>query len=407
MKNQDLLLFFFLLFTCFSALCQPPQPVIAGMSAERLERYSRYLEGEIEAGRLPGAVVLIARQGRVVHERAYGYSSLADEHPMRTDQLFSIMSMTKPIMSVAFMMLYEEGHFLLTDPLSKHLPQFSEPRVVPDPEAGADGETTPAGQEITIAQVLTHTAGFPGGGNEHQLAKDYSQALYGQQHETIADRVSAMAELPLLYHPGERWVYSASTDILAVLIEHFTGRPVAQFLQERLFDPLDMADTGYNLTEDQQQRLARFYVTNADGQLVESSRQIPATGNTVHGGAAGLFSTAGDYLKFCQMLLNGGRADGKQLLSPKTIELMTMNHVGDLYDWPGMGFGLGFGVTTDVAESRAPGSPGMYTWSGALNTHFIIDPEEELIAMILTQTRPYSNDMWYRLLQFSYQAVVD
>lgn len=399
-----------LLFSCFSSFGQPMpriQSETSGMSVDRLDRFSRYIEGEIEAGRQPGAVLMIARRGELVHEQAYGYSSLTDKSPMRLDQIFYIMSMTKPIMSVAFMMLYEEGHFSLTDPISKYLPQFKNPRVAKDPEAGANGETVPADQEITIAQVLSHTAGFSHGGSENQLVRDYSQAVYGQKHETIADRVNAMSEIPLLGQPGEQWVYSSSPDILAVLIEHFTGQLVAEFLKERLFDPLGMEDTGYNLTKDQQKRMVQLHIMNSEGKLVNSPRQTPVEGNTVHGGAAGLFSTAGDYLKFCRMLLNGGRGNGQQLLSPKTIELMTMNHVGDLYDWPGMGFGLGFGVITDVAESKSPASVGLYCWSGAFNTQFFVDPQEELIAVIMTQTAPYSNLLWEKLLQFTYQAIVD
>lgn len=216
-----------------------------------------------------------------------------------------------------------------------------------------------------------------------------------------------MASIPLLGHPGEQFVYSSSPDILAALIEHFSGKPVAAFLQERLFSPLGMKDTGYNLSEEQQKRMVQLHVTNKEGQLINSPRQMPMSGNTVHGGAAGLFSTADDYLKFCQMLLNGGKSNGHQFLSPKTIELMTMNHVGDMYDYPGLGFGLGFGVTTDVVESQSLGSLGMYCWSGAFNTQFFIDPKEELIAIIMTQTTPYSNVLWNKLLQFVYQAIID
>lgn len=405
MKRIQLFVVFILAIGPILAQPAAAPPTIAGMSLERLERFSHFLEQEVKTGRQPGAVLMIARRGVLVHEQAYGYSSLADQTSMRTDQVFYIMSMTKPIMSVAFMMLYEEGYFQLTDPVSKYLPQFKDPRVVKDPKDGAEGETEPARREITMANLLSHTAGFTGGDN--QLARDYRKAMYNRAFQTIADRVNAMAEIPLLYHPGERWVYSSSTDVLAVLVEHFTGRPVAEFLQERLFDPLGMDDTGYNLDEDEQERIVQLHTNNAEGHLVNSPRQVPTTGNTVHGGAAGLFSTAGDYMRFCQMLLNGGRYNGRQFLSPKTVELMTMNHVGDMYDWPGMGFGLGFGVTTDLAASKALGSKGMYTWSGAFNTQFIIDPKEELIAIILTQTTPYSNDLWYRLLQFTYQAIVD
>lgn len=405
----QLVLLFLLTFYYAFGLAQPAvsAPEKAGMSTDRLHRFIAYLEEEIKTGKQPGAVLTIARRGLVVHHEAYGYSSLADENLMQKDQIFYIMSMTKPIMSVAFMMLYEEGHFLLSDPISKYLPQFKAPRVAKDLAAGAKGETVPADQEITMTQVLSHTAGFSHGGNQNQLAKDYSQAVYGQKHETITDRVNAMATLPLLGQPGEQFVYSSSPDILAVLIEHFSGQAVADFLKDRLFDPLGMEDTAYNLTKEQQKRMVQLHITNAEGQLVNSPRQMPMEGNTVHGGAAGLFSTPSDYLKFCQMLLNGGESNGQQLLSPRTIALMTMNHVGDLYDYPGLGFGLGFGVTTDQVESQSLSAVGMYCWSGAFNTQFFIDPKEELIAIIMTQTAPYSNHLWDKLVQFVYQAIVD
>lgn len=412
MKNTSfiLLLSLLLLLPVAPIAAQPAVttlPEAAGLSIDRLERFSKYLETEIEAGRQPGAVVMIARRGALVHEKAYGYSDLTDRSPMQTDQIFYIQSMTKPIMAVAFMMLYEEGHFFLTDPISKYLPQFKTPRVAKDPQAGAAGETEPANKEITIAHVLSHTAGFSHGLGQSQLDRDYAKALYVQEHQTISDRVNALAELPLVGHPGEQWYYSAAPDVLAVLIEHFSGQPVAEFLRERLFDPLGMDDTGYNLTKDQQARMVSLHAKHPTGMLIKSPRQMPMEGNTVHGGTHALFSTAGDYMKFCQMLLDGGQANGRQFLSPKTIELMTMNHVGDLYNGPGQGFGLGLGVTTNVADSKANGSVGQYYWSGAYNTHFFIDPQEELIAIIMTQTASYSSLLGDKLRQFVYQAIVD
>lgn len=412
MKNFTfhLILLLVLVVPLSPAMAQPATaavPEIAGLSVNRLERFSSFLEEEIEQGNQPGAVVLIARRGVLAHEQAYGYDNLATKSPMQTDDIFYIQSMTKPIMSVAFMMLYEEGHFFLTDPISKYLPQFKDPKVAKDVEAGAAGETEPANKEITIAHVLSHTAGFSHGLGQSQLDRDYARALYMQEHQTITDRVNALAELPLVGHPGEQWYYSAAPDVLAALIEHFTGQPVAEFLRERLFDPLNMNDTGYNLTEEQQKRMASLHITSQEGKLIPSPRQTPMTGNTVHGGTHALFSTAADYMKFCQMLLNDGRANGRQFLSPKTIELMTMNHVGDLYDGPGQGFGLGFGVTTNVANAKANGSVGQYYWSGAYNTHFFIDPEEELVAIIMTQTAPYSSFLGDKLRQFVYQAIVD
>jgi CubicO group peptidase (beta-lactamase class C family) len=231
--------------------------------------------------------------------------------------------------------------------------------------------------------------------------------LYYVPKKNIAERVSALAQLPLVGQPGEQWYYSASPDILARLIEHFSGQTLIEFLRERLFEPLGMKDTGYNLSPAQQPRMVQVHNRNEAGELVNSARQLPTTGNTVYGGTHGLLSTADDYRKFCEMLLNGGSLDGHQYLSPKTIELMTMNHVGDLSPESGRGFGLGFGLITDVAASDLPGSRGQYYWNGAYSTYFFIDPEEKMLAILMTQVQPYSNYYFKKFRQMVYQALVD
>ena len=280
-------------------------------------------------------------------------------------------------------------------------------QVAKDVNEGAEGETEAANKEITIAHLLSHTAGFSHGLGGSKLDQDYAKSLYYNPHETIEDRVNTLTKMPLIGHPGEQWYYSASPDVLALLIEHFSEMPVAEFLSERLFKPLGMEDTDYNLTSEKQGRMVKLHVFDKEGKLINSPRQTPMQGNTVHGGTHGLFSTASDYSRFCQMLLNGGKYNGHQLLSPKTIELMTSDHVGDLYESPGQGFGFGFGVTTDLATSKALGSVGQYYWNGAYNTHFFIDPEEELFAIVMTQTAPYSNFLADKLRQLVYQAIVD
>ena len=317
------------------------------------------------------------------------------------------MSMTKPIVTVAFMMLYEEGHFFLTDPVSKYLPQFSNLRVALDPNEGKEGATEPAKTEITIHQLLTHTAGFSHGLGGTKLDNETAQALYFEPQENIESRVNTLVSLPLFAQPGEQWYYSASPDVLALLIEHFSGMSTADFLQKRIFDPLQMNDTGYNIAKSKQERWVPVHNINETGVLVNSEQQLPKDGNTVFGGTHGLFSTASDYMKFCQMLLNKGRANGQQLLGTKTLELMTMNHVGKLYQSPGQGFGLGFGITTDLAESMATGSVGQYYWGGAYCTYFFIDPEEELAAILMSQLQPYSNFYGGKMRQYIYQSITD
>ncbi|HMB62338.1 MAG TPA: serine hydrolase domain-containing protein [Eudoraea sp.] len=379
----------------------------AGVSDERLGRFANFLNRENEKGHIPGAVSLIARRGEIVHDAAYGYCSLTGKQPMRSDNIFHIMSMTKPIVTVAFMMLYEEGYFFLTDPVSEYLPQFKDVRVAVDVNAGKDGATNPADKEITIHHLLTHTAGFSHGLRGTELDNDIARALYYEPQKSIESRVNTLVSLPLIGQPGEQWYYSASPDVLSLLIEHFSGMSTAAFLQERIFDPLQMKDTGYNISKANQDRWVPVHQINEQGVLVNSERQLPIEGNTIYGGTHGLFSTAAVYMKFCRMLLNRGKANGFQFLSPNTVELMTQNHVGTLYQAPGQGFGLGFGVTTDVAESKSLGSEGQYYWNGAYCTYFFIDPEEELIAIVMSQLQPYSNFYGQKLRQYVYQTLLD
>ncbi|MBK8503161.1 MAG: beta-lactamase family protein [Saprospiraceae bacterium] len=381
--------------------------VVAGISEDRLQRYEHFLQTEIEDGRIAGAVSLISRDDSLAHDQSMGYKNLNTREKMNSDQIFYIQSMTKPIVSVAFMMLYEEGYFLLSDLVSKYLPAFDSLRVIVDPQSGADGATERIEKPVTIAHLLSHTAGFSHGLGGSRLDKDILQALYYQPQKNIESRVNTLVHLPLVGQPGEQWYYSAAPDVLALLIERFSGKTAAQFLQERIFAPLGMDDTGYNLPKEKQGRMAQVHNLNPQGQLVTSERQTPMEGNTVYGGTHGLFSTARDYLQFCRMLLNDGQLNGHQFLSRKTIELMTKNHVGDLYSASGQGFGLGFGITTDLADSKATGSIGQYYWSGAFCTYFFIDPAENLIALLMTQTAPYSNFYGSKMRQFVYQAIVD
>lgn len=391
--------FFFSVVLIFSATAQ------SGLSSERIARYDAYFQKEINAGRLPGAVTVIYRKGEKAHESALGYSDLATKTPMKTDQIFFIQSMTKPIISTAFMMLYEEGHFFLTDPLSKYLPEFTDMKVLLDPEKGSEGGTEPAKSQITIAQVLSHTAGFLHGIGATKLDREVMEAIYMSAPKTIEERVKALAGVPLASHPGEKWNYSASPDILARLIEVFTGMSPAEFLKTRLFDPLGMKDTGYNLTDAQKPRMAQLHNMNESGVLVKSPRQTPTSGNNVFGGTHGLFSTASDYSIFARMLLNGGEWNGTRYLSPKTVEIMAQNQSGDLFQDPGKGFGLGFAVVDDLADTKALGSEGTFYWSGAYCTYFFIDPQEEMVAVFMTQVAPFSGYYENKFRQMVYQTI--
>ncbi|HSR61717.1 MAG TPA: serine hydrolase [Robiginitalea sp.] len=377
--------------------------VIAGFSLDRFAHYENYVKREIGSGNIPGAVTLVARDGETVYKSAVGLSDPTEKRDMKTDDIFYIQSMTKPIITTAFMMLFEEGHFLLTDPLSKYLPAAKDLRVLVNVEDGIGGETVPLKRDILLMDLLSHTAGFTHGLGPSRYDREMFGAL-ARPYNTIQERVDAYFTMPLLGQPGEQWAYSIAPDILSVLIEKFSGQSTDAFLKERIFEPLWMKDTGYNLTREQQGRVVRVQGEDPGGAL---STHPKMEGNTVWSGVNALFSTAEDYLHFCQMLLDGGRWHGKQLLSRKTVELMTLNHSGDLFGGPGEGFGYGFAVVDDLAATNNLGSQGVYYWAGAFNTHFFIDPKERLISIFMTQTSAF--DFYYhnKLRQLVYQAIAD
>ncbi len=377
-----------------------------GFSMDRLKRFDDYLNAEIEANRIPGAVLLITREDEEVYHKSYGEKEKDSGASMAKDEIFYIQSMTKPIVSIAFMMLYEEGHFNLTDPVKKYLPQFDNMKVATEHQG--DMKLEDAKSDITISQLLSHTAGMSHGLGASDLDKKYLQALYFQQHADIEARVNVLPDLPLVGQPGAQWYYSASPDVLALLIEKFSGMNAAEFLQQRIFDPLGMDDTGYNIAPAKESRKAVLYNTQPDGTLVKSDRQTPASGHTIYGGTHGLFSTASDYMKFCKMLLNQGEVDGEYLIGRKTLALMTSNHLSDDIEYAaGEGFGLGFGVITDLAKTKALASEGNYSWGGAFNTYFFVDPSEDLAAVLMMQFNPYTDHYADKLRQFVYQALVD
>ncbi len=409
-KNLSVFVCLFLLITSTSLQGQQKINIDyqkAGVSEERLNTYEAYLKNEIKEGKIPGAVSYIMRRGELVHKEAYGFANIKDKTPMQEDQILHLMSMTKPIVTVAFMMLYEEGHFFLSDPVSKYLPQFKDSKVAKDVTVGLEGATEPASKEITIHHLLTHTAGLSHGLAGTELDNAIAKAIYFEPQKNIESRVNTLASLPLVVQPGEKWSYSASPDVLALLIEHFSGMNVADFLQQRIFDPLKMKHTGYNIAKENQKNWGAVHNYNAEGKMMNSAQQLPIEGNTVFGGTHGLFSTAGDYLKFCQMMLHQGSFNGTQYLSPKTVEIMTMNQIGEIPQGPGQGFGLGFGVTKDVAASQSTDSVGRFYWGGAYCTYFFIDPKEEMIAILMTQIQPYSGHYEKKFRQFVYQTIID
>ncbi|MFK8164958.1 MAG: serine hydrolase domain-containing protein [Lewinella sp.] len=369
--------------------------LLNAQTTDKFASYTDYIQKEISEAHISGAVSLIVKDGEVLHQGAWGMSDREADVAMKTDDVFHLMSMTKPIVSVALMQLWEKGMFKLDDPVSKHLMGFSNLRVAKDVSEGKDGETVPVKSAITIRQVLSHTAGFSHGLSGTALDNDIAMALYFSPQKDIKSRVRTLTQLPMIGQPGEQWSYSASPDIAALLIEHFTGETVAEYLHKRIFKPLGMKDTGYNMTAAQAARMPKLYKP-VDGKLERDLMQMPASGHTVFGGSHGLLSTTADYGKFCEMLVNGGKANGKRILKAKTLKLMTENHIGNNVFRPGHTFGLGFGVAVDVPEDGLD-STGRFYWSGAYATYFFVDPANDLYAILMTQTsgnrQPYGDEL--------------
>jgi CubicO group peptidase (beta-lactamase class C family) len=386
----------FVLFLAFAAPAAPqglPQvpPEAVGMSGPRLQRLSAAMKRAVDEGQLPGVVTLVARRGRVAHFESFGYLDLEKKTPMRKDAIFRIASMSKAITTVAAMMLYEEGKLLLDDPVAKFIPAFARTTVA----AGA-GTPEPAKRAITIRDLMTHTAGISYGAGPLEAqykAADVHMWYFADKDEPIGVTIDRLAGLPFDAQPGERYVYGFATDVLGVVVEKASGLTLDEFFRTRIFEPLKMTDSSFYLPPDKAGRFATVYSAGPAG-LTRAPDPGRGQGEYVTGprksfsGGAGVLSTAGDYARFLQMLLNGGELDGARLLGPKTVELMTSNHVGDLYQGGRFGFGLGFEIVEHVGRSGRPGSVGEFSWGGAYYTKFWVDPVERVVAVFMTQVLP-------------------
>ena len=381
-------------------------PEEVGMSAARLDRIAPVMQRWVDDGKIPCALTMIAREGRLVHFEKFGMQDVATSKPIEFDTIFRIYSMTKPITSVAVMMLYEEGRFQLNTPVSEFIPAFKDMKVY----ANHGDAIVDAEREVTVKHLLTHTSGLIYGGDwVHPINDRYKEAtFFAGDLEHMANE---LGNIPLLHQPGDAWNYGMSTDVLGYLVEVVSGMPFAEFLKKRIFEPLGMVDTDFSVPEEKADRYATLYEPTEDGgiQVMENAPVSSGPLSFFHAGGAGLQSTAADYLRFCQMMLNGGELYGVRLLGRKTVELITMNHIPE--DWQplwrtGSGFGLGFAVVTDVADTHALGSLGTYSWGGLASTTFWIDPVEELIAILMTQLigdAPFHPQ--FRVL--TYQAIID
>ena len=385
-------------------------PEDVGLSAEALTRLSLALQDRISRGQFPGAVALVARHGKVAFHQAFGARDPATEAPMQTDAIFRIYSMTKPIVSVATMMLWEEGRFLLTDPIGDFLPELAGRQV--GVERNGALTLVPAERPITVQDLLRHTSGLTYEGRGNTLVHRAWSAAGTDQRQSNAGLVSTLGKVPLLYQPGTHWEYSRSTDVLGRLVEVVSGQTLGAFLHDRILGRLGMADTAFFAPGPKHGRIAEPFSrdpeTGSENRLIDATRQPE-----FESGGGGLVGTAMDYARFCQMLLNGGRLDDVRLLGRKTVELMASDHLGDMprneeMVPPGHGFGLGFAVKTAVGLTPFAGSVGTYYWSGVAGTGFWIDPAERLFAVLMVQA-PGAKRGYYRTLfrNLVYAAVTD
>ena len=353
------------------------RPEDVGFSTERLARLTKITQEHVEAGRLPGAVILIARQGKIAYFESFGHRDRDRGLAMTPDALFRIYSMTKPITSVAAMMLQEEGRFQVYDPVSRYLPELAKLKV------GSEGADAP--REITIQDLLRHTSGFTyGNRGETPVHRMYRDAKIGSRDDTNAELVTKLGKLPLLYAPETRFEYGVSTDVLGRLVEVVSGKSLGQVFEERIFQPLGMRDTGFYVTPDKLARAAQPW--QRPGGPPMTPRFDVAVKPRYESGGGGLVGSTEDYLRFSLMLLNGGEWNGVRLLGKKTVEFMTADHLGSIpVATPGLGFGLGFQVRRDAGIAGIAGSVGEYGWAGNAGTLFWIDPKEQLIALYMIQ----------------------
>ena len=406
-------------------------PESVGMSSERLERIGTVMKSHLADEKMAGAMGMIARNGKVVYTETWGEADRENGVPMRPDTIFRIYSMTKPITSTAVMILYEEGKLFLNDPVGNYIPELGELQVaVATADGGPAGETRPAARPMTVRDLLRHTSGLTYGvfGNT-EVDQKYRQAGLLFADRDLAHFVEKLSEIPLQYEPGTRWHYGVSTDVLGRLVEVVSGQSFDEFLQDRIFSPLGMVDTSFWVPPSKRGRFAQLYspTGTADGPEAwlqpNTSTEIdvaPPTASLNYlgdkppgmlSGGGGLVSTASDYMRFCLMMLQGGEFEGVRILSPKTVELMTADHMvgidGGLFGRPGTGFGLGYAVSHGPGAMGEYTSVGEYNWGGAAGTRFWIDPEENLVGIYMVQILPHRTTLGSEFRNLTYQALVD
>jgi CubicO group peptidase (beta-lactamase class C family) len=386
------------------------------MSVERLSRIDKMLQQSIDSGWIAGATALIARDGKIFYNRAFGYADPESLTPMQADAIFRIASQTKAIVSIGCMMLFEEGKFLLDDPVSKYISEFANPKVI---DTFNEKDTTftcvPAKREVTIRDLLTHTSGIDYAGiGSQKMQAIYSKAGiaggFGSDKLTIGDDIKLLGKLPLVHQPGERWTYGLNVDVIGYLVEVLSGEKLDQYLKKRVFEPLGMTDTYFYLPKEKQERLVKVSGEDAHHHVAPITQEFvnyPLLNGTYFSGGAGLSSTTKDYATFLQMLLNNGEYNGKRLLSRRTVELITSNQIGDL----NLGrdkFGLGFEITTRNGQAILGVSEGSFSWGGYFGTTYWADPKERMVCLLFMQQFPLSHgEIGSKFRALVYQALND
>jgi CubicO group peptidase (beta-lactamase class C family) len=399
-------------------------PKRAGFAPERINRITEHLDKNyIEPGKIAGCQTLVARHGHVAYFKSLGLMDRERRKPMADDTIFRLYSMTKPIASVALMTLYERGHFQLNDPVSRFIPAWRDHKVWVSGE-GASMETMAPARPMTMRHVLSHTGGLTYGATNHPVDRVYREVGVGRgAGETLSGFADKLAKVPLRYQPGESWMYSLSTDVCGYLVEAISGKRFDQYLQETIFDPLDMKDTSFMVAVRKVDRFAANYERQADKTLKlidDPERTTYLKQPTFFSGGGGLTGTTADYLRFCEMLRCGGELDGARILGPRTIELMHRNHLAGGKDlsrmaigafsetaYEGVGFGLGFAMTLGQVEAGGLGG-GQYYWGGAASTIFWVDPKEDLVVVFMTQLMPSATfNFRGQLRNIIYSAIVE
>ena len=383
-----------------------------GFDSKKIEVFQTFITDEIKSGKIAGAEILIAKNDAIVLHEAQGFANLTTQKPLSKNSIYYLQSMTKPIISVAIMQLVEKGKLSLEDTIEQYIPEATGLQIILDPEQGMQGEKVQLKESITIRHLLSHTAGFSHGLGTNKMEIELYNSLYGpplqmseNPHNTIESRVRSLLAAPLIGQPGKQWYYSASPDILALIVQRVSKQTIPDYLKSAIFDPLGMNDTGYNVPDAESNRVMSLHFHDQSGQLIPFDEQIPTSGNTLYGGTHGLFSTAQDYLRFCQMILNNGTLNNKQILKPETLRLMTQDQTNGVFEAPGKGFGLGFEV---ILNPTAEGyeNKGQLSWGGYFRTHFFIHPEQNLVAIWMTQMLPYSNEYGDALRENVYGALL-